>query len=445
MKPGELTSIEDTLRRAYADAAKAVPDDDVGPGVPVSVQPGWPARGASRSGGRRQWLMPAAAGAAVAAVALVAGLLVPTEMQQAPPRPAPPRPMMAYVVGLNSVLPVDLASGRAFRPIGLGVPGHTVHVVMAPHGRTVYVATNGGEVVPIDTAMRTARPPIRIGGVRTDITDVLISPDGHTGYFAEYPYGVATVNFLTNRPGRFIKIQGAGELALTPDGRILYVLTDHGTEVVPVDTATRRTLPPIMTGDYNGFLSARIVMAPDGRTAYVLSFKPGIAGQVLTPIDTATGTVLAPIRVAASGLGAGITISPDSRSAYMDTGYGVMAIDLTTGTIRWTATLGGPNGYYQVAVSPDSQTVYTFGSRYDIDRFDAANGRQLTPILMGWLPTDIAFGPDGKLYLLGHQTRIPASGSWLTRFDPATGAVRPPISLPGGGRSSWGYLVFGPR
>ncbi len=68
---------------------------------------------------------------------------------------------------------MNLATGRALPPIVLGVPGPLAHVVMAPDGGTVYVATMSGDVVPIDTATRTAEPPIRIGGVPTDVTDTL--------------------------------------------------------------------------------------------------------------------------------------------------------------------------------------------------------------------------------------------------------------------------------
>jgi DNA-binding beta-propeller fold protein YncE len=458
MKPGELTRIEETLRRAYADAAAKVPDDLV-PGVPVIVQTSKLARRADRPSRRRRWLVPAAAGAAVAVLALVAGLVVaPNEaQQQKPPRPAAASPTMAYITegvsaaasGLtaaSSVLPVDLVAGRTLRPIRLSVAGIPTHVVMAPNGRTDYVVTQGGDVVPIDTVTRRAEPPIRIGGVPTDITDVLISRDGRTGYVLEYPYGVATVNLVTSRPGRFIKIDNASDFALTPNGKVLYVVTEHGTQVVPINTATLRPLSPIMTGDYNTFLSARIGVAPDGRTVYLLSLKLGKTGQVLTPIRTATGTVLPSIPIAESALGAGFTISPDSRSAYIDTGSGVMAIDLMGRRIRWILTLGGPNAYYDVVISPDSQTVYTTDDGYDVDRVDATRGTRPTPVLSDLLVRDMAFGPGGKLYVLGERvTKVGQTGlsQTLTRFDPATGAVGRPINLPGGSQGSWDDLQFG--
>ena len=492
MKPGELTRIEDTLRRAYRDVLAVVQRDEDPPAeVTQGISLGRPPRGAGRPGGRRRWLVPAGAGAAVAVVALVAGLVVPNAMHQAPPQhktvaqpkkaspqPAPPGPAvagqpMAYLAGgrssfqgLNSVLPVNLATGRVLPPITLRVTGGLAGLLVAPNGRTLYAVTEGGpentsapteggEVVPIDTATRTAGKPVRTNGASP--YGMLISPDGRTGYFMDQFQGVATFNFVTMRPGPFITIRGALEFALTPDGKTLYVVTQDTLAgvpvsgptlstptralVIPVDTASMRALPPVTTRDDTGM--GRIAVAPDGRTAYLLSFQQGITGQVLTPIDTRTNTALPPIMVPASVTDSSITISPDSRSAYLYTGPGIMAIDLTTRTVRWTVKLGspiwswnfpqGPSWQTQTVVSPDSRTVYTHGDNNGIYRVDAATGAELAPIRMGWLSSDIAFGTDGNLYdLSGGANGVPATSAFamVTRFDPATGAVSPPISLP---------------
>jgi DNA-binding beta-propeller fold protein YncE len=375
-------------------------------------------------------------GAAAVAIALVVGLLSSNEKHT--PRPAPASPTMAFLVGEeygsaaggalsgpSYVLPVDLATGRALRAIALRMPGEAQGVMVTPNGRTVYVRTWAGDVVPVNLATRTADAPFG-----RHVIDMLMSPDGHTGYFLEYPRGVATVNLATNRPGRFINIHGAGEFALTPNGKTLYVGTEYGQEVFPVDTATLRVGAPIRTDDYNHVLSARLVAAPNGRTVYLLSGKPGIPGQVLTPIDVAMGRVLPSIIVSASALGAAPVISPDSRSAYLDTGYGIMAVNLATGRITWNLDLGGPDLDYQAAVSPDSQTVYITGNGFYLDPIDAADGSQGPPILVGWSPFEVAFSPDGTLYLLG--TRVGTTSWGLAGFDPATRAALPPIGLPSG-------------
>jgi DNA-binding beta-propeller fold protein YncE len=470
VKPGELTRIEDTLRRAYDDALAAVQRDDTSPDVSGGILTERPPRGAGRSCGNRRWLAAAAAGAAVAVVALVAGLVpalvtgpvAQNKIRHTPPRPVPAGPMTAYVIGgqksfrgPNSVIPVNLVSGRVLPPISVGEPG-PLSVLMAPNGKTIYVVADDGDVVPVDLATRTAGPPIHIGG---DPYGLLISPNGHTGYFMLQYEGVATVNFVTDRPGPVIKIPRAFSFALTPDGKILYVVTSGSSEVVPVDTASLQTLSPIQTEGNNG-MSARIAVAPDGKRAYLLNLKKGSVSQLLTPIDTATETALRPIRVAASAVMTPITISPNSRSAYLYTDSGVMAVNLATGKIRWTVSLGdsiwsgqvveSPPWESQTVVSPNSRTVYTHGGdNKGVYRIDAATGR-VTLIPMGWVGEDIGFGPDGNLYFLSSiakGTTLPATWDlWeLSRFDPTTGAVLPPISLPDTVDTSFYNLVLGGR
>ena len=71
---------------------------------------------------------------------------------------------------------------------------------------------------------------------------------------------IVPVSTATNTPGRPIRISGgAGEFALTPDGKTLYV---GGTgEVVPVSTATSSPGPPIHVSGAGVF-----AITPDGKT-----------------------------------------------------------------------------------------------------------------------------------------------------------------------------------
>jgi DNA-binding beta-propeller fold protein YncE len=353
---------------------------------------------------------------------------------------------MAYIAGFaSSVIPVNLATGTALPPINLGVTGgFVVAVVITPDGRTMYVVNNLGYLVPVDTATRTAGSPIRIGvgppdGPPSMLSGMLLSPDGRTGYLLAGLAGVQVVNLVTNEPGPFIKIDDADSFALTPDGRTLYVGNESGSEVTPVDTATLKTLPPIRTTSSFGTATS-MAIAPDGRTLYVLgatsTSADDLAGiyTMLTPISTATNTALRPIQIEAAGAGVPITISPDSRTAYLSTKSGVEAVDLATGRVRWTIALGGNPGW-QVMVSADSQTVYATSlndSAETIYRLSAATGAQLTPINTGWHASDVVLGADGTLYVLSFGgMNPPMSGPWaLVQFDAATGAAGPTVSLP---------------
>ena len=105
----------------------------------------------------------------------------------------------------------------------------------------------GAAPVPIATAANTAGPPIEIGN----------HPDG---------------------------------IAITPDGKTVYVANINSGTVTPIETATNTAGTPIEVGE-----GARaIVITADGETAYV-----GVWGEpgTVTPIATATNTAGTPIEV----------------------------------------------------------------------------------------------------------------------------------------------------
>ncbi len=95
MTPGELSRIEDTLRRAYGDVLESVRRDGSSPELMPGFQPGRPGRRFGRPGraGSSRRLVPVAAAAAVAVIALVAGLIVPGALRPA----AAPAAHLGYV------------------------------------------------------------------------------------------------------------------------------------------------------------------------------------------------------------------------------------------------------------------------------------------------------------------------------------------------------------
>ena len=441
MTPAERTTIEDMLRRAYADASATVPDDDFGPGL-SSFQPRPPS---ARSGGpawRSRWLIPASAAAAVAIVVLVAALVAPKARQPGEPVASVPR-QMAYVVGAGEVMPVDIATGVALRPIKLGVPGGPAGYAVTPDGRTIYVVTFRGYVVPVDTVTRTAGPAIRIGGVPFGL---LISRDGRTGYVMEPPYGVAVVDFTLNRLAGFIRVDDAASFALTPDGNTLYVANRTGSTVTPIDTASLTPLRPVTTTE-NMPEFARIAMAPDGSTAYVeggVEHGHDFAGAygVLTPISTATNKALRPIKL--SNAAESISFSHDGRTAYLTGSAGVTAIDLASGKISWTANLPATIGSYEAATSADGQIIDLLGVSPIVFRIQAATGALLAPIRAGtitWNADELAVSPDGKTLYVQSYTVGPrgAQPTTMISVSAATGKVGRVIRL-----AEPGYLLFGP-
>jgi DNA-binding beta-propeller fold protein YncE len=268
-----------------------------------------------------------------------------------------------------------------------------------------------------------------------------------------------------------VKIHDPSQFALTPDGKTLYVIDYYGSTVTPIDTVSMTALRPIKT-DGRVPVLATIAAAPDGRSVYALVYyRHGyitLRGKAngkattamypafydeLTPISTATNATLPSIKLplfTPDPLSSPITISPDSRSAYLSTESGVTSINLTTGKVNWTDKVGGngPLNTRQIVVSPDGRTIYTNGSvvNENIYRINAATGALLQPIATGWYTADFALGPHGELYYIGYRgTNVPVSGLWaLARFDAATGAASPLIRLPKAYPADYNNLLFGP-
>jgi hyaluronoglucosaminidase len=204
----------------------------------------------------------------------------------------------AYVAsfGSGTVTPISTATNKAGRPIRVrptfSLLGGTP-MVLTPNGKTVYVSTAHG-VVPISTATNAAGKPIDAPTPLNPAENLVIMPDGGTVYASgagRLPHTsspvlhVTPIVSATGTELRSIKIgSGQGVLTISPDGATVYALSVTG--LTPIDTATNKP------GKLIAFPGPQaIAITPDGLTAYVTGGK----GPV-TPIRTATGTVLKPIK-----------------------------------------------------------------------------------------------------------------------------------------------------
>ena len=91
-------------------------------------------------------------------------------------------------------------------------------------------------------------------------------------------------------------------IAVTPDGKAVYVANFSSGSVTPISTATNTAGTPIVIG---ATAAIDIAITPDGKTAYVSSF---LSSGVVTPINLATNTVGTAISVGSFPLGVAITL-----------------------------------------------------------------------------------------------------------------------------------------
>jgi DNA-binding beta-propeller fold protein YncE len=267
----------------------------------------------------------------------------------------------AYVTisGLNTVIPVNLATGTAGPAIKVvqGPDG----IAITPNGETAYVSSYavGGTVTPINIATGKPGTPIKAG---ISGQGVAITPDGKTAYVLSgtdggAPGTVVPVNIANGAPGRAIEVGSMPDaIAITPNGKTAYVVAagnkPPGT-VTPVNLVTNTAGRPIKVG----FTPTAIAITPNGKTAYVVN--GGIPGSVV-PINTATNTPGPPIKVGDSPTA--IAITPNGSTAYvvnwgLEPAAGtVVAINTSTNTTGPFVSVGvNPDG---IAITPNGATAY---------------------------------------------------------------------------------------
>ena len=193
---------------------------------------------------------------------------------------APDRKTIAVTGNLaDSVIFVDLASGRVSAPIKVG--HRPAGIVFAPDGKAVYVANWSERTLSVvDVASATTRAPITVGDHPEQL---LLSRDGTKLYVAETDDDAIGIVDLAQQKriadvnvGLYDgKLFGASPsaLALSGDGRRLYVACSAANAVavldVTADGLTARVIGAIPTGWY----PTAVTLDPSGRALIVADGK----------------------------------------------------------------------------------------------------------------------------------------------------------------------------
>jgi YVTN family beta-propeller protein len=324
----------------------------------------------------------------------------------------------AYVAtSKNTVVPISLATkapGRSIKvPEGIGDPFIT-SAAASPNGRTVYeVGLTGGvgaTVTPISTATNTSGPAITIK--QAEPQHFLIAPNGRTAYLTA-PEGLFQISTTRHTARKLIDCSrfGCGAMALTPNGKTLYVVNNNGLKAARTVTVMRTANSSVLTRitlpvpDNTPNFAFNIAITPDGKTAYVVDgmaeAKPGANSVV--PLNLDTNTALAPIKIQAAGLADGLVIAPGGLTAYVLSSRAVTVIDTATNQAEATISLPHSAGYaYYMALTPNGKTLYVLAPRGVIPIM-TATGTVLPTIKVRRLcaSTDIAVTPDSKTVYVG--------------------------------------------
>ncbi|MFM9699318.1 YncE family protein [Streptomyces europaeiscabiei] len=188
----------------------------------------------------------------------------------------------------------------------------------------------------------------------------------------------------------FLGILG-GDLAVTSDGRHLYVTGAREVTVIELTTnqvATRISLSEGLT------LATGVAIAPDGSRAFVLAQGGGDAGAMCV-IDTASQSIIH--RIGLSFEPFGVELSPDGKRAYVShLGDSGMLIDLATQNVE---VLPFPfEGRFWMAITPDGKRAYVGRDHNDDLWVTELTTHSVTAVV----PTmrnigDVTITPDGGL------------------------------------------------
>jgi YVTN family beta-propeller protein len=144
-------------------------------------------------------------------------------------------------------------------------------------------------------------------------------------------------------------------VAVTPDGSTIYVATGSGTVSV-IDRATNTVTVSISISTRSDMLVG-LAVTPDGRKVYVAN----IDSNTVAVIDRATNTVNATIAVGRAPQG--VAVRPDGSTVYVANGASnsVSVIATATNTVTATIPVGRGPGAFGVFIQPPPRFAGTPG------------------------------------------------------------------------------------
>ena len=219
------------------------------------------------------------------------GVVPSSTAKVAPTTASPPVPPPGVGVQ-NVVIPIDLVTQTAARPIEIPGQGGTHAIVVLPGGRTV-LAASGSTIVPVDAISRRVGTPLDLGPGHT-IFGMVLDPRS-ASLHALVAGGVFPVDTARGTAGVEIptglsvsSVYSPHGIAITGDGATLYVVgqggTDFGGRVLPIVASSRATLPTTGFDRFGIADPAAVAITPDGSSLLVVDS----ANNWVNPVPLAT-------------------------------------------------------------------------------------------------------------------------------------------------------------
>jgi YVTN family beta-propeller protein len=244
-----------------------------------------------------------------------------------------------------------------------------------------------------------------------------ITPDGKLAYVTSTATNSITiVDLASNATVGSIPVSAGPPqyVAFTPDGRYAYVsvydqIRETGNVVVVVDTATRSIIASVPAKKFPYALA----VTPDGRQLFI----PNHDFPALTVVDTSTNTVTRQIPVKPSPHS--VAFSGDASRAYVANHFSNLVTVLDTGNGAVLAEIPTGRSPHSIAMSPDGSVVYVVD--YDgntVTVIDPSTNAATATIPVGLEPQSVAFAPDSK-----HAYIVNDGNNTVSVIDTATNKV----------------------
>jgi len=336
---------------------------------------------------------------------------------------------VVYVRAVASVTPGDITGNV---------------VLSSPEAVTQQVAVNG-------TVM--ALPQLKVVPNQT-------VNNGDTTTTVKFPNNTSTVNWTNDTPGIGLAASGTGNIrsftavntgtkpikatiTATPvPAAIAYVANNKSNNISVINTSTNTVIDSIAAGEW----PRAVAVSKDGSRAYVIDYG------IISVIDTHVNQVIAAIPVFFYGPQA-LVVSPDGNWLYVSIGGSAGIEEITiinTNTNTVVDNIHLIDGMYDIAISPDGNTLYGVCPSSNTLCVINIKTKQVTAVVpVGKQPAALVLSPDGsRLYVAnsidGTISVINTSsklviGTISVGQDPASLTISPDGSRVYSSNSGFGY------
>jgi YVTN family beta-propeller protein len=296
---------------------------------------------------------------------------------------------------------IDPAAGREIARIPLGKRPRGL--APSSDGRLLYIALSGSPVagpgvdestLPLADKAADGIAVFDIASGRvlrvlrgiSDPEQVAVSPDGRRLYVASEDTGRLIV-MDARQGGVLASLEVGGEpegVAVSPDGQIVYATSEEGHSVAVIETAAPRVRSRVRVG----LRPRNAVFTSNGRRAFVSGENDGSVAAV----DVASDRVVGTTRIEGENIRPmGVALTPADAQLFVTTGRGRQLVRLDPVTLRVTGRLEVGERPWGLALSPDGRFAFTAnGPSNDVALVDAPTMRLLARIPVGERPWGVA-------------------------------------------------------